>query len=123
MEDFFRFVETSDATFRTTGDPTGIQRAVALSEGAYGRPNPMRNYVYLRASQKEPFDILYFTPAVTTIFNVEDQSFVVIPELTYSPVTNLELRFRAPVLVGEQRTEYGEKLSDYRLELRMRYYF
>jgi hypothetical protein len=38
-------------------------------------------------------------------------------------VTNLELRFRAPVLVGEQRTEYGEKLSDYRLELRMRYYF
>jgi hypothetical protein len=123
MEDFFRFVEASDATFQATGDPTEMQRASTLAEGAYGQPNPMRNYVYLRASQKEPFDILYFTPAVTTILNVEDQSFVVIPELTYSPVTNLELRFRAPVLVGERRTEYGEKLSDYRLELRMRYYF
>jgi hypothetical protein len=47
----------------------------------------------------------------------------VIPELTYSPLTNLELRFRAPVLVGERHTEYGERPSDYRLELRVRYYF
>jgi hypothetical protein len=123
MEDFFRFVEASDATFRSTGDPTGIQRAITLAEGAYGQPNPMQDYVYLRASQKEPFNILYFTPALTTIVNVDDQSFVVIPELTYSPRTNLELRFRAPVLVGERRTEYGEKPSDYRLELRVRYYF
>jgi hypothetical protein len=122
-EDFFRFVESSDATFRSTGNPTGIRRAITLAEGAYGRPNPMRNYLYARASQKEPFDILYFTPALTTIVNIEDQSFVVIPELTYSPVTNLELRLRAAALVGERRTEYGEKQNDYRLELRVRYYF
>jgi hypothetical protein len=38
-------------------------------------------------------------------------------------VTNLELRFRAVALVGERRTEYGEKPNDYRLELRVRYYF
>jgi hypothetical protein len=123
MEDFFQFVDASDATFRSTGNPTGMQRAITLAEGPYGQPNPMRDYVYLRASQKEPFDILYFTPALTTILNVEDHSFVVIPELTYSPLTNLELRFRAPVLVGERHTEYGEKPSDYRLELRVRYYF
>jgi hypothetical protein len=123
MEDFFRFVETSDAIFRSTGDSTGIQRAITLAEGPYGQPNPMRDYVYLRASQKEPFDLLYLTPALTTIVNVVDQSFVVIPEVTYSPRTNLELRFRAAVLVGERRTEYGEKPSDYRLELRARYYF
>jgi hypothetical protein len=123
MEDFFRFVDTSDATFRTTGNPTGIRRAITLAEGSYGRPNPMRNYLYARASQKEPFDILYFTPAVTTIVNVADRSFVVIPELTYSPRTNLELRVRGVALVGERRTEYGEKQNDYRLELRVRYYF
>ena len=83
----------------------------------------MRNYVYLRASQKEPFDILYFTPALTTIVNVGDRSVVVIPELTYSPRTNLELRLRGVALVGDRRTEYGEKQNDYRLELRVRYYF
>ena len=123
MEDFFRFVETSDATFLGTGNPTGIRRAVTLAEGAYGRPNPMRSYVYARASQKEPFDILFFTPALTTIVNVVDRSFVVIPEVTYSPRTNLEVRLRAVALVGERRTEHGEKQNDYRLELRVRYYF
>jgi hypothetical protein len=123
MEDFFRFVEAGDASLRGTGNPAGIRRAITLAEGPYGRPNPMQNYVYVRASQKEPFDILYVTPAVTTIVNVVDRSFVVIPELTYSPVTNLELRFRAAALVGERRTEYGEKQNDYRLELRVRYYF
>ena len=123
MEGFFRFVETSDATFRSTGNPTGIRRAITLAEGAYGRPNPMRSYVRARASQKEPFDILYFPPAVTTIVNVVDRGFAVIPELTYSPRTNLELRLRGVALVGERRTEYGEKQNDYRLELRVRYYF
>ena len=123
MEDFFRFVEAGDATFQSTGNPAGIRRAITLAEGPYGRPNPMRSYLYARAAQKEPFDILYFTPAVTTVVNVVDRSFVVIPELTYSPRTNLELRLRGVALVGEPRTEYGEKQNDYRLELRVRYYF
>jgi len=33
-----------------------------LAQGPYGRPNAGREYLYLRMSQKEPFDILYFTP-------------------------------------------------------------
>jgi hypothetical protein len=51
-------VEASDATFVRTGNAGGLQRAATLAEGAYGRPNPMRHYLYFRASQKEPFDIL-----------------------------------------------------------------
>jgi hypothetical protein len=123
VQDFFTFVETSDATFVRTGNASGLQRAASLAEGAYGRPNPMRHYLYFRASQKEPFDILYFTPTLTTIVNVVDHSFVLIPELLYSPRTNLELRLRGAVLVGGQDTEYGEKQHDYRVELRVRYYF
>ncbi|HEX6174687.1 MAG TPA: hypothetical protein VF089_11785, partial [Candidatus Binatia bacterium] len=68
-------------------------------------------------------DILYFTPAITSIMNVTDGSLTVIPELAYSPMTNLELRFRTPVLLGKNGTEYGEKQNDYRIELRMRYHF
>lgn len=29
------------------------------------RPNPGRDYLYARFSLKEPFDLLYFTPALT----------------------------------------------------------
>ena len=90
---------------------------------SYGRANAGERYLYLRASQKEPFDILYFTPALTSILNLADGSLVAIPELAYSPMTNLDLRLRAAFLLGGNKTEYGEKQNDYRLELRLRYYF
>jgi len=121
--DFVTFTNNSYATFLSTGNDSGLARASQLAEAAYGRPNPMRDYLYFRASQKEPFDILYFTPALTSIINLQDGSLVVIPELTYSPMTNLELRFRTPVLIGGKGTEYGEKQNDYRIDLRLRYYF
>jgi len=94
-----------------------------VSAGSYGRPNPMRDYLYLRASRKEPFDILYFTPAVTWIYNLDDRSFSLSPELLYSGVNNLELRLKATALVGDRLSEFGEKQNDYKLELRVRYYF
>jgi hypothetical protein len=83
----------------------------------------MKSYLYLRASQKEPFDILYFTPALTWIFNVDDRSFSLSPELVYTGITNLELRLKGTALAGGRFTEFGEKQNDYRIELRARYYF
>ena len=123
FQDFVTFTNNSYATFLSTGNDSGLTRATQLAESVYGRPNPMRDYLYFRASQKEPFDILYFTPAITSIINLQDASLVVIPELTYSPMTNVELRFRTPVLIGGRGTEYGEKQNNYRIALRMRYYF
>jgi hypothetical protein len=123
VQAFFTFVDASYAAFVRTGNASGLQQASTLAEGAYGRPNPMQHYLYFRASQKEPLDILYFTPALTAIVNMVDHSFVLIPELLYSPRTNLELRLRGSVFVGGQDTEYGEKPNDYRVELRVRYYF
>ncbi len=87
------------------------------------KPNPGRRYLYLRLSQQEPFDILYFTPALTTIANVDDHSYSVAPELLYTGITNLELRFRVFWLRGAQLTDFGEKQNDRRIELRARYYF
>ena len=121
--DFVTFVNNSYRTFRETGNDSGLKRAQDLAKGTYGRQNPMRDYLYFRASQKEPFDILYFTPAITSIINLQDGSLVVIPELTYSPITNLELRLRTPILIGGKSTEYGAKQNDYRIDLRVRYYF
>ena len=85
--------------------------------------NLMRNYLYLRASKKEPFRILYLTPEISSIINLADQSFLVLPGFTYSPVANLQLRLRVGWLAGRENTEYGEKQTNYRLELRVRYFF
>jgi hypothetical protein len=74
-------------------------------------------------SQSEPFDILYFTPSLTWIYNLSDRSFSISPELLYTGITNLELRLKGTLLAGESLSEYGEKQNDYRIELRVRYYF
>jgi len=79
--------------------------------------------LYLRVTQKEPFDILYFTPAITTIMNLNDKSLSISPELLYAGVKNLELRLKGSVLLGQNGSEYGEKPNDYRIELRVRYHF
>lgn len=123
MKNFFAFVEDSHRTFVATGDDSGLSRGQQLAKATYGRPNAGQHYLYFRISQKEPFDILYFTPALTSIVNLTDASLTVIPELSYSPATNLELRLRTAFLIGEERTDYGEKQNDYRVELRVRYHF
>lgn len=123
MRDYFSFIDKAYDSYISSGSDTLLKKAMNLTEGNYGRINPMRDYLYLRISQKEPFDILYFTPSITWIFNVNDKSFSLSPELLYTGITNLELRLKAALITGERLSEYGEKQNDYRIEFRARYYF
>jgi hypothetical protein len=123
FSDFYRLINRAYQSYLTNGSEVLLGKAMNLSKGNYGRPNPMKDYLYLRISQKEPFDILYFTPALTTILNLRDFSFSISPEVSYTAITNLELRLKANFLVGARDTEFGEKPNDFRLEFRARYYF
>jgi hypothetical protein len=114
VDAFFSFLDTAGNTQFEEVRPT-------ISN--YQAPNYMRNYLYIRASQKEPFGWLYVTPAIFTIYNLDDQSFNLVPEVTYTGVENVELRFRFNYLSGDDGTEYGEKLNDWKAEVRVRYYF
>lgn len=100
-----------------------IQPAARAASQGYSQPNVMQNYVYLKISQKEPFDILDFTPAITLIANTDDRSFSLVPEMLYTGFKNLELRLRLALSHGGVSTEYGEKAVESRLELRARYFF
>lgn len=121
--DFYRLIDNGLSQFQLTGSDALLQRAIAASQAGYARPNPMRRYLYLRISQKEPFDIVYFTPSVTAIVNLDDRSYSFTPELLYSAIKNLDLRLRAMWIVGDANTDFGEKQNSRRLELMMRYYF
>lgn len=123
MQAFFGFVRNAHRISAETGQDAALQKAASLLEGQYGRANPMRDYLYLRISQKEPFDILYFTPAVTTVLNLQDRSLTVSPEMAYAGITNLDLRLKASFIAGSRDSEYGEKPFDFKLELRAGYYF
>jgi hypothetical protein len=123
MKDYFSFIDKGYDLFLSNGNDSLLKKASTVTEGNYGRPNPMQDYLYLRVTQKEPFNILYFTPAITTIMNLNDKSLSISPELLYTGITNLELRLKAFGLVGGKGTDFGEKPNDYRIELRVRYYF
>jgi hypothetical protein len=100
-----------------------LVQTISPCESPRDRPNPGQDYLYLRLSQKEPFDILYVTLSLTTIINLRDPSFSIAIEVAYTGITTLELRFKARFLVGGGETEFGEKPNDYRLEFRAGYYF
>ncbi len=120
---FYRFADQAVSQYRTSGNVALLQRAQALSQGAYGGPTPMRDYLYIRASQQDALGIVYFTPALTLMADVDDGSFSVTPELLYTGINNLELRVRLYLLRGTRTSDFGAKQNRAKLELYARYYF
>ena len=108
----------ASATNQALSQP--VSRAAAQ---CYTRPNAAQRYAYLRVSQKEPFDILDFTPSVSLIANTGDHSWSLIPEVLYTGIKNVELRARLALNRGGAGTEYGERVVRSRVELRARFYF
>ncbi len=123
MDHFFQLVVDGETQHRSANIETLLEKARDMSLKGYGKPQPGRNYLYGRFTQKEPFDILYFTPGITAIFNLDDSSYSLSPEMIYTGFTNWELRLRFTYLQGPSFSEYGEKLSCNKLELRVRYFF
>ena len=126
LDDFYIYQETAFNQWQATGNASVMQRANQITRPYY-QQRKQRNfgedYFYLKISQKEPFDILYFNPWVAAVVNLQDFSFNLQPGLTWTPVTNLELNLRVGIPVGASKTEFGEKPDALRPEIWMRYYF
>jgi hypothetical protein len=120
---FYQLVDTGFTQLHQTGSSALIQRALSLSQGSYGRPNPGTDYLYFRAQQKDALGVVYFTPALTAMVNLKDHSYQITPELQYTGFNNVELRFRVFLLHGDAGTDFGEKLASRKVELYARYYF
>jgi len=123
MANYYRLINGGYNIYQTTGNTAILGNALQMAEGGYGRSNAMGNYLYVRLSQKEPFDILYFTPSLAWMMNTDDQSWSLTPELLYTGFTNWEFRLRTGFIAGARDTDFGEKQNDYRVELRVGYYF
>ncbi|MBN1662059.1 MAG: hypothetical protein JW943_00510 [Deltaproteobacteria bacterium] len=120
---YYDAVHNAYATYITTGSAAPLAAARRLADTGYGRFSAGKDYVYVRLIQKEPFDILYFTPALTAMINFHDKSASLTPEILYTGFTNWEIRLRTGFLMGSRGTEFGDKQNDCRVELRVGYYF
>jgi hypothetical protein len=123
MEAYFDLIDRGYEAWNASGDGRTLTLASRATDAGYGRMNPMRNYLYGRVNQPDALGVLYLTLGASTIVNVDDGSFSVLPEVQYKPTENLELRWLANIQRGGSWTEFGEKPADVRVELRARYYF
>ncbi len=119
---YLTFIESGFDDYLNTSSKAAIVKSKTMTT-YYNQQAVMKDYLYLKISQKEPFDILYFVPGITLIYNLNDQSTSITPYLTYSPLTNLTLEIKTGLLFGGDKTEYGEKINKGRVELSMQYYF
>lgn len=118
LDNFYRYADSA-----LTAGGAAAAKVETLARSGYGRANPGRDYLYLRASIKDPFDVLYLTPAISAIVNLDDHGFTLTPELAYTGITNLELRGRLVYTHGGRYTDFGEKPNQRRFEIYARWYF
>ena len=123
MDAFYSLANSALEAYEQNNENKLVRKAVGVSQQGYVSYAPMQNYFYLKVSNKEPLDILYLTPSITGIVNLEDGSFKLTPELLYTGFDNFEIRLRASLYTGSAFSEYGEKRNDHKFELRLRYYF
>lgn len=123
MENYFTEIQEAYNVYLLTGEETILNSIKYTTDTEFRSFAPMRDYLYFRMSRKEPFNILYFTPSLTSIYNLVDHSFSITPEFIYAPVTNLELRAKITLFSGRAGSDFGEKQNNFRLEFRGRFYF
>ena len=104
-------------------NPIVTQQTLGVSQTYFRGTTLMQDYLYLKISHPEPFDWLYFTPSIYTIFNLTDNSFLLSFQMSYKPVTNTEFIFWVTSSAGNKATEYGAKQVQQRMELWMRVFF
>lgn len=94
-----------------------------IDKGPFSKPNPMRRYVGFRTWWEEPGDFLYLTTGLQVLYNLDDDSYSIAPEVTYDGFDDIQLRMRGTLPVGDVLTEWGEKPNQYKLEAQVRFFF
>ena len=117
------FYQLLGQAFGPTGSTAARDPAATLAQSGYARASAGQRYAYVRVSAKDPFDWLYFTPALTAIVSLDDRSAQITPELMYTGLQNVEVRARAVWLRGAALSEFGAKAAARRFELSARLYF
>jgi len=118
LELFYELAQSDPSLF-----PADYKLAQQAKANGYASNTPGQDYLYFRASQKDFADILYLNSAVTSIINLNDKSYTLAPELAYTGFKDSEIRLKATFLQGDKLTEFGEKLTDMKWELRARLFF
>jgi hypothetical protein len=119
MQNFY----TSADLALNAGNRTDMRRAAQNYTQYVNRQFAMRDYLYFKASKPELFGHLYMNGAFFSVVNLADKSHSNTVELNYTGFTDYIFTVRLTTNMGNRNSEYGQKLSSDRVELRCQYYF
>ena len=100
-----------------------IKLAAGVMQNNFSGNTLMQDYLYLQVQKPEPFDLLYFTPSISAIYNILDKSLLLAINLIYQPVTNFEFDLKPTFMFGKDDSEYGSQRFQQRVEAWLRFYF
>ena len=122
-KDEFRAYQSFLAQAVMTSTSTAVAQAMTMNKAYFSVLNSMKDYLYLKISKPEPFDLVDVSLSAYSIYNIGDGSSSVGFLLSYKPVTNLEVVFEPIVLVGQEDSEFGSKQYQYKMILQAKFAF
>jgi len=105
------------------GQSSVIQQMGTIVRANFQKPVLMQDYLYLKVTQPEPFNWVYFSPSLFSIINLQDGSFSLAAPLSYKPITNLEVIFWPTLFLGREGSEFGGKQIGQRYEAWLKVFF
>ena len=118
-ENYLAYINNNVA--RADSNIVAVTRAVVNTH--FRSKNLFQDYIYFKASLPEPFEWLYSSVSVFTIYNIHDGSYVLSPKIGYKPFTNAEFLFWPSFFFGDDVSEYGSKQFQNKIDMWFRYYF
>lgn len=106
-----------------SGDPEIVSQTRLDFTSRFQTRTFMRDYLYIKVSQPEPFGWLYSSIGAFTIYNLNDNSFTLSAQLAYKPFTNFEFLLWPTLFFGHDNSEYGSKQFEGKVELWLRFFF
>lgn len=120
--DITRFSDYLEKTILSP-NPVDLKDAASVAQSFFFSKNIGQDYLYIKFSQPEPFEILYLTATVQSIINLSNLSLLLSPIISYKPYTNSEFILWSTVFLGDPDSEYGIKSVAWSSELWLRIYF
>ncbi|MEA1986835.1 MAG: hypothetical protein U9N76_05045 [Candidatus Marinimicrobia bacterium] len=118
MNNFFDAIE-----YTVSGNDSLLPVIKQYQSESFSSQFLMKDYIYAKLSQPEPFDILYFTPSIFVLYNLNDNSQMIGCELSYSRFNNLNLKLKYNLMLGKENSEFGEKITSNKISFLMEYVF
>lgn len=119
MQDFYNFADSA-----LVSGAAPLKKSAAGNFSSYiNRQFAMQDYLYFKMSRPELFNNLYLNGAAFTVFNIADSSTSTSLELNYTGLTDEIITLRLTKNEGNRNSEFGQKLSSDKVELRYQVYF